>query len=463
MFRKKQKINFIITILILLVTVNISMAYFSPNSQYLKIRDAETYNTTYLSDYFVNQDPDPAVPGGFVDLRWKIDNLGSEPIDNLTFEVLPEYPLSLEKGEKAVKHYGTMYPGQIGEDGIVLHYRLKVDGEAAEGDYNVGLRYKYDDTGWLKRGDYQIRVRPHDATLAVNNVGVSPGSVEPGSEAEIIITLENKAGVLLKNLQVSLDVTDTPVTPTGTSSEKVVDTLESGEEKSVIFKVVSDPEAVSNLYKVPFTIKYSDRLGNDYTKDSSLGLKIFSEPEFIVHLDESEIKRCNSRGNVFVSISNTGTSKIKYLTTMLHDSEYYEVMSSKTVYVGNLESDDYETVQYELFLNNNSCGMRSVPLSFDYKDTFNKDFNQEINNLEIRTYNKKEALQLGLEKKSALQGPVGLFINLVVGLLVLAFMAFMIIDCVKNKLPWYKKVIWIILILTVIGAVLYFFIARKTY
>jgi len=44
---------------------------------------------------FVSQTPDPVEPGKVVEIRWKIENIGSAAAEDVMFELLPEYPFSL--------------------------------------------------------------------------------------------------------------------------------------------------------------------------------------------------------------------------------------------------------------------------------------------------------------------------------------------------------------------------------
>jgi len=71
--------------------------------------------------------------------------------------------------------------------------------------------------------------------------------------------------------------------------------------------------------------------------------------------------------------------------------------------------------------------------------------------------NQMESYKYGLEQP---QG-VGAVFNIMLLVIILAFMAFMLLDLKNNKLPKTKKIIWLILILTGIGALIYFFKARS--
>ena len=60
----------------------------------------------------INQIPDPAEPGKYVDLRFKFENNGSKAAENVEAEILPQYPFSLDPGTSAVKSLGSINPQQ---------------------------------------------------------------------------------------------------------------------------------------------------------------------------------------------------------------------------------------------------------------------------------------------------------------------------------------------------------------
>ena len=461
--KNKSKIRLLTLFLSLIILISFSEAYLSfPSSSYVKIRTADDFNTTYISQKFVNQNPDPAEPGGYVELRWRIENLGEENAENVTFEILPEYPFTLVQGEKAVQNIGNLHAGQVDDNSVILYYKLKVDENAVEGNNKIKLRYKINNGEWITTDDFLVRIQPHDAILTINDVTQTPDKFISGGKGKIIITLKNDANIILKDLSVKILTDDTPFTTINSINEKTIKLLKQGEEKSVSFQLMTDIDSESDVYKLPVEISYKDRLGNEYSKDGSVAVLVYNTPELIINLDDSNIKISGDRGKIFISISNIGTSKIKFLTTKLNPTRDYDILSSDTVYVGNLDSDDFETVEYEIYVKNTTKKLIPLNFSVTYKDEFNKEQSFNANNLNLRLFSKQEAIMLGITKTSTFQGPAGKAINIVIVLLVLAFMIFMLEDCVKNKMPIHKKIIWIILILTGIGALLYYFIARKS-
>ena len=114
-----KKTTIAITVILILVIASLVNAAI-PDSAKLQIT-------------LINQELDPAEPGKVVDVRFKVENTGGGGTNEIIFEIMPEFPFSLYKGS-AVTKIGSMQAYQRGEEGIIVHYTLKVDEDAVEGD-----------------------------------------------------------------------------------------------------------------------------------------------------------------------------------------------------------------------------------------------------------------------------------------------------------------------------------------
>jgi hypothetical protein len=138
-------------------------------------------DTVYLKTIFVNQNPTSAEPGGYVDLLFKIENWGTESAENVTFELLPMYPFSLDPGVSTVNNIGTINSLQRGDNAYLIRYKIKVDKDAVDGSSQIKLKYSYGDgtaystqtfdvTISNPRTDFDIVVQD-STTLAIANIG----------------------------------------------------------------------------------------------------------------------------------------------------------------------------------------------------------------------------------------------------------------------------------------------------
>ena len=86
---------------------------------------------------------------------------------------------------------------------------------------------------------------------------------------------------------------------------------------------------------------------------------------------------------------------MKFVILNILPSKDYEIIGKDIVYLGNLESDDFESSDFEIFLK--KSGNVDLILELDYKDSFNKEFTKkEV--LKLRSYSGIESRRLGIEE-----------------------------------------------------------------
>jgi len=223
----------------------------------------------------------------------------------------------------------------------------------------------------------KIRIRTHDAILAVESVLSEPEQIVPGTDGTVKILIKNMADSIIKDIKVKLNLSSAIFVPIGSTNEKTAYQLAPKQTKIFEFKIRATPDAIANLYRIPVTIKYSDLLGQNYTKENDIGLTIGDEPDLKVIIDESTINKPQTKGTITVMFINKGTTDIKFLYITLKESEDYEILSTKEKYVGNIDSDDYETVDFEIFLKDDKQ-TSTIPIEIEYRDANNRQYKKEI-------------------------------------------------------------------------------------
>lgn len=360
---------------------------------------------------FMSQDPDPAGPGETLELRWKIENNGSTKAEDVIFEIQPEFPFSLEPTASARKNIGSLNARQSDDNAVTLYYRLQVAPDALPGDEEISLRYSYDGgSTWMTVDPFDVRIASHTTTLSVESITVTPERLKPGERAIIVMTLKNNADEVLKDIKVKLNFisiveggttlqyTELPFAPVGSSNEMAVAQISPGKTADVTFAIVVSGDANSEVYKVPLLITYLDKAENEYSTDETtnfLGLVVDSEPEYKLALKDTEVYTASSTGDVVLSLSNVGSSEIKYLSMELLDGEHYDVISPPMTYVGNLESDDFETAEYTLNVDRKAKAVVPLAIRLTYKDSYNKAF-EKTETVSLPLYTKSRAKSLGL-------------------------------------------------------------------
>lgn len=143
-------------------------------------------NTQYLRTTFVNQNPYPADPGSYVDVLFQIENIGTKSAENVTVEIVPQYPFSLDTGVSAINNIGRIAGLQTGNNAFQVKYHLRVDNNAIDGDNEIKLKYSVGDGSAYKittfnisvsnpRTDFDV-VAQDSTTLAIANIGSNTAS-----------------------------------------------------------------------------------------------------------------------------------------------------------------------------------------------------------------------------------------------------------------------------------------------
>lgn len=363
-------------------------------------------------------EPYPAEPGKYIDLYIKAENRGTKSATDTAFELLPKYPFTIESAGDALKNYGTLDPFQP----VLLKYRVRVDKDAVSGNNKIDLRYRTGSSGTWYSVSFDIFVKPKDTVLSIEKVESIPSEIPAGGKAIVRFTLKNLAKTRIKDISLKLDMSGTtlPFAPTDSTTEKRIELLDPEEEKSILFNIISDASGEPKIYKIPITLSYSDEAGTSYTKQDIIGLAISSEPQLAVYMETSDSFTAGTTGSVVFSVSNTGPTQAKFVTIVLLPSEDYEIIGSDRSYIGNLDSDDFDTAEFKISTDK-SLNSTKIPVtaSVSYKDAYNNVLSKEYQQ-HLTIYSTEDLIRLGKIKKEG--GPEGIIIAVVV--VVILFLAY---------------------------------------
>jgi hypothetical protein len=324
-------------------------------------------------------EPYPASPGDTVKVWLLVQNIASDSTKdvakNVVVELVPEYPFSMY-GDPAMKTVGLLGA----KNDYLIDFTLKVDEKALQGNNRLKVRVSDTSTNIQIGKTLDIFVQSRDTTIAIDSVKIVPEEIVPGSDGKITITVTNKAPTSFTDLNLKLFlqttvagvIIDLPFAPVDSSAEKRIYRLDSGQSADFTFDLKAYPDAVSKLYKIPFTLEYYDSLGSKKNTTDVIGVTINSPPDISIILDKTDITQNKMTGTVTLKVINKGLSDIKFLNVILKPSDNYEILStSDTTYVGNLQSDDYQSVDYTISLKDN-IKETMIPITIQYRDANNK-------------------------------------------------------------------------------------------
>ena len=339
-------------------------------------------NSPYLVVNLLNQEPDPVEPGEIVTLKFQIQNNGTATTDDVLVELLPSYPLSIYD-RKNVINIGKLRAGLSGSDALIVEFKLKVDENAVEKEELVDVRVTYGTFVRIYK-DFPVDIQTRDVELVVRGIHTEPELVSPGEDFKLKLTLSNNADSLLRNINVKLNLSaSVPFVPTQSTAEEYVYQINSNTQRVVTFEVTALPDADGGLYKIPLKITYVDEQGKSFEKEDFIGLKITSKPDLLLTVDQTTINAENRQGTVTLKIVNRGLTDLKLVSAILKSSDDYEMVSSPEIYVGNIDSDDFETVDFAMRLRSYDSNIE-LPVTLTYRDVTNKMFTQTVS-VQFRT------------------------------------------------------------------------------
>ena len=339
--------------------------------------------------------------------------MGDGEAQNAIFELVEEFPFS---------NYGTLdkrveFPNLNAGAGVVIKFDVYVDPNAVERTTRLKISARTGDGEFPAVHELPIDIKTRGALIEISSV--EPESIVPGKKTEVSFTFKNPTGSVIKEITIKPYFDGTPFTPINSIAERRIPSLESMEETTLTYELIADPTYDTKPYKIPVNIQYNDFSGKVVNKSDIIGLLIKPDLSYMLDIEETEVHSKGEVGKVVVSISNVGFSDMKFVSLELLDSEYYKVIENSRIYLGNLDSDDFETAEFII----QALKSKSIPLRvrINYKDSYNNEISEtEIVNMPV--YSSGAAIAYGLSK------PKGSILNVIIYIVIIVFIY-----------SWYKE------------------------
>ncbi|MBU2496924.1 MAG: hypothetical protein KJ767_02610 [Nanoarchaeota archaeon] len=291
--------------LIILVPILIIIA-FSLTCINVEARQTKTIGSEVMID-LIRYDPAPVQQGEPFDVWFEIRNIYGQELKNIQITMSSPLPFMKIQGEKYTTEFRI-----LGQDDVkTFKYTLITSNEIRDGDYSLSLNYYSDRLGEWITEKYTVKIKKVNFVVSTTTVTIESEEIESnkiaqGKTAKLNVNVWNNADYLMKDVNVRLDLSaaTSPIITIGSTTEKTIKEIPSGQESSVSFDILALPSADSGVYKIPIKIKYYDELGNNYTKDDLVGLIIGSEPSLHLEIRENEIYDIRGTGDVDANFVN---------------------------------------------------------------------------------------------------------------------------------------------------------------
>ncbi|MEM3154174.1 MAG: COG1361 S-layer family protein [Candidatus Woesearchaeota archaeon] len=325
--------------------------------------------------------PAPAEQGNTVDVWISLNNEGTTA-KNVIVKFLPEYPFSLPQGQK-----GEIVAGSVAQtESKVIKFTVFVDQNAPNGDSNIKFLYSVDNGQWIQL-EAPVALQTQDAVLVVDEYQVVPSPIVPGQIVDVKLKLRNAGRIAVKNVDASIDLADGKFSTIGMGAMQRIAYIGAGETEEITFKLASDTSTEVKVYNVPVALSYQDERNKILGSTARISLVVNAKPELSLTVDGMKFDDKKKPGTVSLKVVNKGVADLKYLTVVLVQTDQYDILSpSNEAYVGNLDNDDFETVD---FIIKPLVDSPRLSIKLEFKDPYNVDFSQQYD-LPLRIITAKE-------------------------------------------------------------------------
>jgi hypothetical protein len=230
----------------------------------------------------VSQDPNPAVPNDYVKVVFEITDLGD--CEGFSVKLNPEYPFSIDSNESLIQTIESVPFTEDSRTVWMISYKLRVDPDAFDGDYNLKLQYKSGSSqNFAFYIENKFNVTIQDSRTSFDAV------IQETSGSDVSIAIANIGKYTANSVVVRIPEQDS-FTASGTDGQ-MVGNLESGDYTIVGFTISSKattpqqnmnksrtdipttPSTASDT-KLKFDIYYTDDLGERRVVNMELPLSM---------------------------------------------------------------------------------------------------------------------------------------------------------------------------------------------
>ena len=239
-------------------------------------------------------------------------------------------------------------------------------------------------------------------------------TIYSGEQENLKIEIENNENFDIEDISFNLVLDTIPFTAVG-SSERNIEDIDEDDDDSVSFKIKASTEIIPGDYNIPYLIKYinAEEDNQSFEKTGSFGIRVSAKTDIDFSVETKEAIVGN-QDKLSLKIINKGLGEVKFVSIEIFP-QGYELISSKSVYLGTIDSDDSDFASFDVIYKTENP---SLSAKISYKDFDNNDQIKTIN-IPFNVYSKEKALELGIIKKSN----VGTY-SLAIGTLVLVWIIY---------------------------------------
>jgi len=245
-------------------------------------------------------------------------------------------------------------------------------------------------------------ISPASAVI-LNSVLVD--TIAPGQEGQIRIEIENILDDDVEDVTLRLNFQDLKIIPIG-SSEQSTDEIDEDDEENYVFRVKAASDITPGDYEIPYTLEYI--IDNEQkTRSGTIGIRVSANPElsFTVNSNSAVL---NQESQINLKVINKGFFDARFVSVRIIP-DGFTLLSDSEVYIGTVDSDDFETANFDVFFRSKNPKFTAI---VEFKD-FDNILQIKTIDLPLKVFSREEALELGIISKSNATAIVTIVITLI--------------------------------------------------
>ncbi len=242
------------------------------------------------------------------------------------------------------------------------------------------------------------------ADLSVTLLNQDPDPVNQGQVVEVRFQIQNNGAETVDNIMVEI-LPSYPFTLYSGETTRQIGKLraaQSGADSVIVdYKLKVDEQAIEGDNEIELNILRDGDLWLSYTENEfMIDVDKQDAPDIKAYLRENTIVKEKSKGTVTLELANINESDAKFLQlTLIPTDDYLLLSPSNYVYIGDVDSDDTESQDFDIYVNKLEDNFVSIPVLLEYQDINGEQYTKQID-LGFNVYDSRELSKYGLRNKN---------------------------------------------------------------
>ncbi len=342
-----------------------------------------------LNALAIKYDPYPAEAGAYFDIWIKIENNGVQAAEEVSVLLEPGFPFALDPDDPALKGIGTLSSGQQ----AIVHYKVRVDNNAVDGDNLLKYSYKTGDSAWSSK-EANIVVESEKADLRIGNIESSPVRLVSDTEdAKLSVSIDNIGEVDARSVLAKL------VLPPGLSpSQSYSDIANLGSiakdgSATAVFYIDIDKSVPAREHPATLEIEYKS--GSKDPVKRSLEILIPVKPVAVFEIENvstnpAKIAQGDENIELRIRVKNTGSRKAESVSVKIFKAADQPFdFTEKSDYIGTLKEGSSGDALLKFSVDKNA-GLKTYLLSIEIRSVEENDVRLSEHTVAVKVENSKE-------------------------------------------------------------------------